>query len=89
MPPETAWTTGAYHHMPILGGTTRDELTFGLAINEYFSGPPQGPLTPAQYNANNSPAVLARYPLSAYGGNLTAHRIALSPIRSSATAIAC
>ena len=32
--PETAWTTGAYHHMPILGGTTKDELTFGLAIGE-------------------------------------------------------
>ncbi len=38
MPPETAWTNGAYHHMPILGGTTKDELTFGLAIAEYFSG---------------------------------------------------
>ncbi len=70
--PETAWTTGAYHHMPILGGTTKDELTFGLAISEYFSGPPQVALTPAQYQANNSAAVLAQYPLSNYGNNPTA-----------------
>jgi len=68
MPPETAWSTGAYHHMPILGGTTKDELTFGLAIGEYFSG---APLTAAQYNANNSAAVLAQYPLSSYGHNPT------------------
>ncbi len=68
MPPETAWSSGAYHHMPILGGTTKDELTFGLAIGEYFSG---AALTPAQYNANNSAAVLALYPLSNYGGNPT------------------
>jgi para-nitrobenzyl esterase len=71
VPPETAWTTGAYQHMPILGGSTKDELTFGLAITEYFSGPPQVALTPAQYTANNSPAVLAEYPLSNYGGNPT------------------
>ena len=69
--PETAWTTGAYHHMPILGGTTKDEGTFGLSITEYFSGPPQVALTPAQYLANNSAAVLAEYPLSNYGGNPT------------------
>ena len=60
IPPETAWSTGAYHHMPILGGTTKDELTSGLAITEYFSGPPQVALTPAQYLASNSPDVLAQ-----------------------------
>ncbi len=69
--PETGWTTGAYHHMPILGGTTKDEGTFGLAITEYFSGPPQVALTAAQYNTNNSPAVLAEYPLGNYGNNPT------------------
>jgi para-nitrobenzyl esterase len=69
--PETAWTTGAYHHMPILGGTTKDEGAFGLSITEYFSGPPQVALTPAQYLANNSAAVLAEYPLSNYSGNPT------------------
>jgi para-nitrobenzyl esterase len=69
--PETAWTTGAYHHMPILGGTTKDEGTFGLSITEYFSGPPQVALTPAQYTAENGAAVLAVYPLAAYGGNPT------------------
>jgi para-nitrobenzyl esterase len=71
VPPETAWTTGAYNHMPILGGTTKDELTFGLAITEYFSGPPQVALTPEQYQANNNATVLAQYPLSNYGNNPT------------------
>jgi para-nitrobenzyl esterase len=69
--PETAWTTGAYHHMPILGGTTKDEGTFGLAITEYFSGPPQVALTPDQYEANNSTAVKDEYPLSDYDDNPT------------------
>jgi para-nitrobenzyl esterase len=71
MPPETAWTTGAYNHMPILGGTTKDELTFSLAIAEYFSGPPQVALTPEQYQARNSATVLGQYPLSNYGNNPT------------------
>jgi para-nitrobenzyl esterase len=32
--PETAWTTGAYQHMPMLGGTTKDDGggNFGLGI---------------------------------------------------------
>jgi para-nitrobenzyl esterase len=67
--PETAWITGAYNHMPTMGGAVRDEGNFGLSITEYFSGPPQVALTAAQYNTNNSPAVLAVYPLSNYGGN--------------------
>jgi para-nitrobenzyl esterase len=71
MPPETAWTTGQYHHMPILGGSTKDEGLFGLSIREYFSGPPQVALTPAQYLTENSPAVLALYPLANYGNNPT------------------
>jgi para-nitrobenzyl esterase len=80
MPPETAWTTGAYHHMPILGGTTKDELTFGLAIGLYFSG---AALTPTQYQTNNSAAVLAEYPLSNYGGNPTAaqNRVISDPFK--------
>ena len=49
----------------------RTRRTFGLSITEYFSGPPQVALTAAQYMANNSPAVLAEYPLSNYGGNPT------------------
>ena len=83
VPPETAWTTGAYNHMPILGGTTKDELTFSLAINEYFSGPPQVALTPDQYNANNSATVLAQYPLSDYGNNptLAQERVITDPFK--------
>lgn len=67
--PETAWSTGGYHHMPILGGTVKDEANFQLAAAEYFSGPPQVALTAEQYEARNSKAVLAEYPLSRYGGN--------------------
>jgi para-nitrobenzyl esterase len=75
MQPEAAWTSGQYNKMPIMGGTTRDELTFGEAIREYFSGPPQAPLTDQQYtdivNAtvvpptfvpNAAALVLAQYP---------------------------
>jgi len=57
--------------MPILGGTTKDEGTFGLSINEYFSGPPQVALTPTQYTSQNSAAVLLEYPLGAYNNNPT------------------
>ena len=51
--PETAWKTGAYQHMPMLGGTTKDDGggNFGLSIAEYFSGPPQVAVTVDQYNA--------------------------------------
>jgi para-nitrobenzyl esterase len=73
---EQAWETGAYTHMPIMGGSTKDELTFLSSITEYFSGPPQHPLTPTEYVASinglfgaNGPAVLAEYPLSDYGGD--------------------
>ena len=48
---ETAWTTGAFNHMPIMGGSTKDEFTFLSSITEYFSGPPQHPMTPAEYSA--------------------------------------
>jgi para-nitrobenzyl esterase len=75
MQPEAAWTSGQYNKMPIMGGTTRDEFTFVEAIREYFSGPPQAPLTKQQYtdivNAtvvppsfvpNAAALVLAQYP---------------------------
>ena len=73
--PEMAWTTGQYNKMPIMGGATKDESTFGESIREYFSGPPQAPLTAQQYtdlvNATYVPPlyvpgaaaqVLAQYP---------------------------
>jgi para-nitrobenzyl esterase len=58
--PETAWTTGQFNRMPIMGGNVQDEGNFGISITEYFSGPPQAPITPAQYAANIT---------AAYGGN--------------------
>lgn len=67
--PETAFTTGQYNHMPTMAGTVADEANFGAAITEYFTGPPQVAITPDQYTASKSAAVLAAYPLSAYGNN--------------------
>jgi para-nitrobenzyl esterase len=50
--PEQAWSTGRFNHMPIMGGNTRDERTFSSGITEYFSGPPQQPLSAEDYTAN-------------------------------------
>jgi para-nitrobenzyl esterase len=47
--PETAWTTGRYNHMPMMGGNVQDEGNFTIGINEYFSGPPQVPMTADQF----------------------------------------
>jgi para-nitrobenzyl esterase len=66
--PETAWTTGAYNKMPMLGGRVHDEGNFGLSITEYFTGPPQVAWTVAQYN-NNPADVKTEYPLSNYGND--------------------
>lgn len=67
--PATAWTTGQFNKMPILGGTVRDEANFTLGITEYFSGPPQVPMTPEQYTASVPAAVQAQYPLANFGNN--------------------
>jgi para-nitrobenzyl esterase len=72
--PETAYATGQFNKIPIMGGTTRNEGTFVNATTEYFSGPPQTPMTAAQYVANvqnsyppaTAAAVLAEYPLANY-----------------------
>jgi len=50
--PITAWTTGQFNRMPIMGGNVQDEATFGIGITQYFSGPPQVPITAAQYATN-------------------------------------
>ncbi|MBS0446459.1 MAG: carboxylesterase family protein [Proteobacteria bacterium] len=47
--PQTAWTTGRYNQMPMMGGNVQDEANFGIGITEYFSGPPQVPMTGDQY----------------------------------------
>ncbi len=49
--PITAWTTGQFNHMPIMGGNVQDEATFGIGITEYFANP-QAPITAAQYITN-------------------------------------
>lgn len=66
--PADAWKSGAYNRMPVMGGSVRDESTFILAINQYFSGVA---VTPEQYLTGKSAEVLARYPLSAFDGDPT------------------
>jgi len=57
--PDTAWTTGKFSQVPILHGSTRDEWTFILSANEYYS---QQPLTAAEYVNNvETGAVIAKY----------------------------
>lgn len=67
--PEAAWTTGQFNKMPTMGGAVKDEGDFGISITEYFSGPPQVPMTVDQYNARVTGAAATAYPLSDYGGN--------------------
>jgi para-nitrobenzyl esterase len=82
--PEEAWTTGNFNKVPIMGGATKDEVTFFTGVNEYFSDPPLVPMTSAQYESMTEPgafcifcnadrkmpvATMERYPLSDYGGD--------------------
>lgn len=46
--PVTAWTTGKFSQMPIMGGNVQDEANFGIGISEYFATP-QAPITAEQY----------------------------------------
>jgi para-nitrobenzyl esterase len=49
--PITAWTTGEFSRMPIMGGNVQDEANFGIGITEYFAQP-QAPITAATYVSN-------------------------------------
>jgi para-nitrobenzyl esterase len=48
--PEVAWSTGQYHKVPIMGGATREESTFGESIRQYFA-PGFAQLTAEEYTA--------------------------------------
>jgi para-nitrobenzyl esterase len=61
--PITAWTTGQFNRMPVMGGNVQDEANFGISITEYFASP-QVPITDAQYVAN----VTATYTGTEYSG---------------------
>jgi para-nitrobenzyl esterase len=37
-----ALATGRFNHMPVMGGMTRDEPSFLIGMQQYFSGPPPG-----------------------------------------------
>ena len=84
MQPEEAWVSGNFNHMPVMGGAARDEVTFFTGINEYFSGPPQAPISVAQYATLTQPGafcifcnadrkmpegIAEKYPLSDHGGD--------------------
>lgn len=69
IPPAQAWATGQFNKMPMMGGAVKDEWTFFSGINEWFSGPPQAPITADQYPTAVGPVVAAEYPVSAYGGD--------------------
>lgn len=64
---------GEFAHMPMMSGFTHDEYNFPIAINEYFSAPPQAPVSEADvrkyvettYSANAS-KVLAAYKPGSY-----------------------
>jgi len=47
--PVEAWTSGQFNHVPVLGGNVQDEANFSIGITEYFSGPPQAPMTEADF----------------------------------------
>jgi len=66
MTPVTAWRTGQFNRMPIMGGNVQDEATFGISITEYFANP-QAPITAAQYATN----VTASYSGTEYSGGPT------------------
>jgi para-nitrobenzyl esterase len=61
--PITAWTTGRFNRMPIMGGNVQDEANFNIGITEYFAQP-QAPITATQYVAN----VTATYSGPEYSG---------------------
>ena len=69
MTPEQAFSSGKFNKTPIMGGAVKDELTFQTGITEYFSGPPQAPMTADQYNAAVTGPAAAEYPLSSFGGD--------------------
>ena len=61
--PITAWRTGQFNRMPIMGGNVQDEATFGISITEYFANP-HAPITETQYVSN----VTAIYSGAEYSG---------------------
>lgn len=83
MQPEQAWSSGNFNRMPVMGGSTRDEVTFFTGINQYFATP-QAPITAAQYSTMTAPGafcifcnadrkmpegIAERYPLASHGGD--------------------
>src|SRR6266853_6430429 len=77
MTPVTAWRTGQFNRMPIMGGNVQDEATFGISITQYFANP-QAPITAAQYVTN----VTASYSGTEYSVGPTYPACPRSPLRN-------
>ncbi|MET0313379.1 MAG: carboxylesterase family protein [Hansschlegelia sp.] len=70
--------SGDFNHVPLLSGSTKDELTFSLGITEFFSGPPRVPASAQDYQnavdayagagfpAGTANKVKKLYPLDSY-----------------------
>lgn len=86
IPPESAYATGRFNRMPILGGNTADELTFDSAINEYFTDAPQATRVALEhqsmlsrvFSAEVTREVLAEYPISDYSSSQFAASAAMT-----------
>jgi len=74
--PREAFASGRFNHVPIMNGLTRDENTFFLMVNEYYTGRSltageheqsvrQAYASP-QYPSGTAEKVLAGYPLNKY-----------------------
>jgi para-nitrobenzyl esterase len=70
--PEQAWTTGRFNKMPILGGGTANEWTFGsspLAADKYAAAVAPGASCIYCTGSVFPDGVAAQYPLSDFGGD--------------------
>jgi para-nitrobenzyl esterase len=65
-----AFMKGKFAHMPIMSGFTHDEYNFPIAINEYFSAPPQAPVSEAD---------VREYVKTTYGANASKVFAAYNP----------
>ena len=68
-----ALRNGNFTHMPIMSGFTHDEYNFQIAINQYFSTPPQAPVSESDVRkyvettyGTDASKVLAAYNPSSY-----------------------
>lgn len=65
-----AYASDTFNHVPVMGGSTRDEFTFLIGVQQYFSGPPPGSPVTAFSDPPQQPLTAEEYALrmeSAFG----------------------